>query len=307
MGCRLVRNAIAATLALCCAAALAQPKPPKIIENNGDIKFRAVLDRVQDTTQPKIGGGAELDTRDWPATVEAKSDLIPCTGTLIGAEVLLTAAHCVGHGKRATITFDNGDTVNGECRRHPDYSLSSNPSLDWALCRMEKVDRWGLYFERLNLASAGIKKNSSVTLAGYGCVNLKKPDKVDGKLRGGTAAIQSVPQPQAQWPHWFTTVKATDANGIFACPGDSGGAVYIVRANGMRQVVAVTSAVGADESDPDTYRVSYLATASSGALAAFLKEWQVKDQPMDPSTNQPKPKPHVCGVDPEAVKCRPAN
>jgi hypothetical protein len=53
--------------------------------------------------------------------------------------------------------------------------------------------------------------------------------------------------------------------------------------------------------------VSYLATASSGALADFLDDWLRNGQPLDPDTGQPKPRPHVCGVDPEAVKCRTAN
>jgi hypothetical protein len=280
---------VSVTLVALWASAAAQT-PPRLVVNNGDIVFRALLDRKQDPLQPKIGNGDVLNTKEWPATVEADSDGIPCTGTLLGPEVLLTAAHCVGDDKIATIKFDDKSTVSGKCARHPDWS-ESNRSPDFALCRMTTIDRKGLLFEHLVLDASSITVGSRLFIVGYGCIDLTKQTR-DGLLRGGGTAIKSLPVTAGIWPHWLLTERADESGGSFACPGDSGGAAYIVRSDKSRRVVAVLSAVGDISSEPD-YTTSYLSTTGSGALASFLSTWRKEGKPL------------VCGLPPNPPKCRP--
>lgn len=269
----------------------AAQKAPRLVVNDGDIVFRAMLDRKQDPLQPKIGNGAVLVTKDWPATVEASSDGVPCTGTLIGPEVLLTAAHCVGDKKIATIKFDDKSTVSGKCARHPDWS-ENNRSPDFALCRMKAIDRKGMLFEHVALDTSAVKVGSRLFIVGYGCIDLTNRT-TDGLLRGGSTTVKTLSNAGGIWPHWLLTERADESGGSFACPGDSGGPAYLVRSDKSRRVVAVLSAVGDLASEPD-YTSSYLSTAGSGALASFLTTWRTDGKPL------------VCGLPPNPPKCRPA-
>ena len=287
--------AISTSAQLAPSAAIPPPVLPEFRTNNGPLTFVPVSDHVSDTAQPQLGNGVIANVQKWPASLVASAAGETCTATLVGQRTLLTAAHCVGDGEEIGVQFDKGSPpVKGTCSRAPGWT-ASEPSNDWALCLMnEPVKRPGLVFELVSLDPSPLKPGLRLTAGGYGCQDLKKQKlEVPPVFRIGSLYIDRPPVPGGTWPNWIFTVAATDASKSFVCPGDSGGAVYLVRADQSRQIVAVVSAVQSDPSSKD-YKVSYLAAVSTTAGRAFIEAWATK------------PTREICGLSPSAVGCRPA-
>jgi hypothetical protein len=100
-------------------------------KNNGGIIFKAVSELNQETSTPKLGNAETADPTKWMASFYSGSGNFECTSTLIGPQTLLTAAHCVGNGKKASIVLA-GKTYSGPCTQHTDYP--GDASADYALC-----------------------------------------------------------------------------------------------------------------------------------------------------------------------------
>ena len=279
------------------APSAANPPPvlPEFRTNNGPLTFAPVSDHVSDTAQPQLGNGVIANVQKWPASLVATAAGETCTATLVGQRTLLTAAHCVGDGEEIGVQFDKGSPpVKGTCSRAPGWT-TSEPSNDWALCLMkEPVKRPGLVYELVSLDPSPLKPGLRLTAGGYGCQDLKKQKlEFPPVFRIGSLVIDRPPVPGGTWPNWIFTVAATDTSKSFVCPGDSGGAVYWVRADQSRLIVAVASAVQTDPSSKD-YKVSYLAAVSTTAGKTFIEAWATK------------PMQEICGLSPGAVDCRPA-
>lgn len=283
--------------------ASAQPDPPVVAQvpvlpafstNNGSLIFAPVSDFVSDTAQPQLGNGVIANVQKWPASLVADAAGETCTATLIGPRTLLTAAHCVGDKKEIKIQLKKGaDPLTGTCSRAPGWT-ETTPSNDIALCLMaEPVKRPGLVYEWVSLDPSPLKTGLRLTAGGYGCQDLKKKKlEVPPVFRIGPLFIDRPPTPGQTWPNWIFAVAATDASKSFVCPGDSGGAVYWVRADQSRLIVAVMSAVQTDPASKD-FKVSYLAALSTEAGKAFIEGWAKT------ATQE------ICGVPPGPGDCRP--
>lgn len=267
-------------------------KTPKMKVNDGDAGFIALANLTQSTGQPKLGVGTIVNTKLWPASFVSKSDSETCTSTLIGPRVLITAAHCVGEAKKASITYTNGKVFTGTCSRYPEWS-DKQPSADFALCHMDApVKMPGLQYEFISLDKLKITKNQELVAGGYGCTDLETQTIEEPPLfRVGSLFVDKPPGSMFSWPNWIATRPGVAGSATFVCPGDSGGAVYIVRNSGARAVVAVISAVGAEKGQSN-YMVSYLAAISSDAGTNFIGDWLKKT------------KAQVCGIDVGLVNCR---
>ena len=135
---------------------LRKSNPPHLDVNEGGVSFFPVSERNQDETRPQLGNGSVANTREWPASFIAKSGSATCTATLIGPRTLLTAAHCVGDGATATVSYLNTPIISGICRRPTSWSVVE-PSNDWALCLMEKeIIRNGLAYEAISLDASAV-------------------------------------------------------------------------------------------------------------------------------------------------------
>jgi hypothetical protein len=282
-------------MALCMLAApssAAPLRPPAININNGDTGFIALSDMTQSTGKPKMGNGVVVNTKLWPASFVSSSAQGSCTATLIGPRVLMTAAHCVGQGKMARITYADGQVFDGVCKRFPQWSAHS-PSADFALCHMQAVvKKSGLQYEYISLDPVRITKGLQLLAGGYGCTDLESQTVENPpEFRIGSLFIDKLPTVMPAWPEWIATTPGTPGEAAFVCPGDSGGAVYAVKENGARAAVALISAVGADKSQND-YLVSYLAALSSAAGKKFVTDWLAE-------TNE-----RVCGVGSAPSDCR---
>ena len=138
--------AAAALCALMAASSASQAQPrefPKAVQNPGGV----VVNPVELLRQPGVGplliGGKEARTEDWRASFHSRSAIETCTATLIGPDVLLLAAHCVGNGQDVTIALDGKppapgtNTVSGPCTHSDRYKNGlDDPSADYALCKL---------------------------------------------------------------------------------------------------------------------------------------------------------------------------
>lgn len=270
---------------------------PRIKVNDGSLEVSAVPDLAQDPLGPRLGNGAVATPSDWPASAVAKS----CTATLIGPQVLLTAAHCVGNGSTVTVRNAGLPDFTGVCTRHSKWSLQ-NLSPDVALCLMAPMARTGLFFESIQLDSTHVASGKRLILGGYGCTDLdKQEDEIPPLFRIGPAVVAIAPGGSATWPQWLTTQPAKTGSLSFACPGDSGGAAYRIPAAGIRGVVGVISAVNDDKLAAD-YKATYIAALASNEIRNFIQKW-VADTATKTVDNKPV---RICGVDLFDLPCRPA-
>jgi hypothetical protein len=83
-----------------------------------------------------IGPGTkQSDPAAWPATfVFRNKSNGACTATVIGEQVVLTAAHCISDGDVGSLKPDPQTTVKLTCNQHPNY-IKGDKSADFALCR----------------------------------------------------------------------------------------------------------------------------------------------------------------------------
>jgi len=278
---------------------------PKV--NDGDLSLQSAAALIQDPLGPKLGNGSVAVPGDWPASGISDSD---CSATLIGTQVAITAAHCVGNGARLNIKNADGSSFSGICHRHQSWSRESNLSPDVALCLMQPMAKAGLFFESLLLVPAPLAKGQKLLLSGYGCRDLETQQRDNPpKFRIGNALVNVEAGQLAGWPNWVRTESATSTSMSFACPGDSGGSAYFSPGDGRRAIVAIISAVDADKSQP-TYKASYLVALATPEIQKFMRAWPLSscemqgDKPKNCKTLDGAP-PKICGIDPEATKCRP--
>jgi trypsin len=259
----------------------AQPRTPG--KNEGDASFKAVKDLNQETNAPKLGNAEPADPLQWQASFYSWSGNVACTSTLIGARVLLTAAHCVGDGKRASIRLEDKE-YSGPCTHHPHYATDA--SADYALCHLEDAVG-GVPYEMINTKAEDLKKGMRLRLSGYGCVTLTGFGPNDGIYRIGEAPITGLPGEIDGEANTITTVSLMFEDALL-CKGDSGGPAFIEsEISSARKVVSVNSRVWPE------MRRSYLSSLTSPAASNWIAKWIGAG-----------PDRHVCGFSPEAQGCR---
>lgn len=253
-------------LLLTTASALAQEKPPKPIQNDGDVAFSSVELLPQEGTGPVLIGGSEARAVDWPASFYSSAAGSRCSATLVGPQALILAAHCVGNGKRSTISFRDKQ-YGGKCTHAEPYKAGTgDDSADYALCFMEQPIL-GLRYETINREAARLKINSEIILTGYGCTQAPTSKSSepsggnDGIFRVGTARISRLPgdiEPN--------TILIEDD--VVICPGDSGGGAFIqFLGSGRRLLVSVNSRVWFEK------KRSYLSSITTADATTFLEAW----------------------------------
>lgn len=154
-----------------------------------------------------------------------------CTGTAIGRDLVLTAAHCVAAGASATVVErDDGRRPRivrvAAAERHPSFDL------DTAVARGETADLALLKLaEPLSpqRAPAMLSEREIVligerfTVAGYG-VTIDGGDSRLGPLR--TATLMAVRAPSQLHFQLADPVTRGETTGLGACSGNSGGPVF---------------------------------------------------------------------------------
>lgn len=232
--------------------------------------------------------GTVRDPVDFPANKYARSGNSACSSTLVGPEVLKTAAHCVRDGGTMTFSHD-GKTYQSRCTHHRDYDFTSwlvldaaltdgvpfkevvprriltteqlrNATADWALCKVS-APVTGLTYETFARDPKLLVKGGKLLLAGFGCTNPGGGGGNDGKYRTGQAEITDLPGPGQD--HDIVT-----RGGGALCFGDSGGeaAVQVGQTEAERLYVGVNSR-------GDIRRMSYLPAVTQPTFQEFAEKW----------------------------------
>jgi hypothetical protein len=236
------------------------------------------------SVRPQIDGGTKQDPVVWPATLKYYlNGFFACTSTIVGERVVITAAHCLDENAATQIRFDDQNVVNLSCNHHPRYQ-PSYLFADVALCfSASPIPAAKFAFENLDLRVTTVRMGTSLFLLGFGCrdvLDVDNPAK-SGQLYGGSAKVFKLPTRDED--HISTN------DGVVICPGDSGGAGYILAAQGEpggpRSIIGINSGYYAQA------RVSAI-TPLTGLVAAFISDWSTDN------------KATICGVHGPASNCR---
>jgi hypothetical protein len=223
-----------------------QPLPPKPT---------ALDDKIYST----LIGGDEARAEDFPATVYSTDGSGRCTATLIGPQVLITAAHCVDNGGQVFFTLLTGQQHRGVCQHHPDYD--NNKTADWALCRLE--EEADVEFETLSMDRTIPARGDRILLTGYGCTAQGGGGGNDGTLRYGFAEVIQTPRSG----NWDIITRGS----VALCFGDSGGPAFHTYGSedptGRRVMISVNSRGNIKDT-------SYLSkTLQNSVFSGWLKAW----------------------------------
>lgn len=210
---------------------------------------------VTPETSRNLDRTCKLTTREFPASIpiiEARTLISFCSGTLVGPQTLLTAAHCALYraGPRRKIA-EGVHAVTPAIQSLTECLIPASagkfaPEDDVALCHLEKPSQRP-HFESLLVGSEKLRKSGVVVLTGFGCQSLDIPsDLMRGSKSGfcaGEAEVESAPGQLAPSLPSIARLKFDPSRLAAACPFDSGGAVMNLetrgRYAGARQIIGV--------------------------------------------------------------------
>jgi secreted trypsin-like serine protease len=160
-----------------------------------------------------------------------------CTGTVIGRDLVLTAAHCVAGKKLLAVAYpENGTHVLQRVvarATHPEYSRKARVSIDLAVLRVENALPRRLVALPLDRGGSEGGVGASVRLAGFG-ISVDSDANSAGRLRSAQAVVLPRHFPR------FLRLGSGDAprlSDLAICTGDSGGPV--LDAGGTRVIGVV--------------------------------------------------------------------
>lgn len=226
---------------------------------------------------PAVTGAQPASPDAWPATRIFLTPGGGCTATVVGARVVLTAAHCVADGEAGTVELPGGPAPI-TCDHHPGYRLG-NVSTDFALCHAS-ADFSGFAFENVSASLAHARPGAPVTLLGYGCVEPGGFDRSFGVLHSGVATVTAGP--------FGDNAYTVTQGGAALCFGDSGGAAYYttVQTLDSRVVIGVNSR-------GDINTLSYLSSTATPTFVEWALGWAATRSLA------------ICGLHAQAKGCRP--
>ncbi len=201
--------------------------------------------------------GTVVDQSLYPASVMVTSGGGSCTGTVVGKNVMIIAAHCVDHGATATFSA-GGKRYSSVCSQASLYRRDVDHDL--ALCRTSQ-EITGIEYENISVTAGLVQPGAKVLLTGYGCRDVGGSGGADGKYRIGEATVSRLPQV----PYNYDYVTE---NGGALCFGDSGGpAFYSPTGDASDRVVISVNSKG------NIRDISYITDLSTQASTEFIKLW----------------------------------
>ena len=266
----------------------------------GSLSFVSLRDHAASGEVLLANGKKVEDPELWAAVVVANRKSGFCTASLVGPNVLLTAAHCVDalDSREPSRTISGTLTIGGKtraisyCAMSAPYAAAPIPdrdvprsSEDFAVCEV------GGDFSEITLetlSSSRVKDRAIVLLSGYGCTKVwvfanQLRSSTEGKraLRVGPAQIEATGMFDASNAKGSYLRSRAEDDEPIVCPGDSGGPVFIGadlnNPGGKRRVVAVNSKVTAVADGGSYDYLSFLAAVSDASFNKLLTDWQAKN------------------------------
>lgn len=198
----------------------------------------AQAEDVEESESSIIGGTATTKYEAVGALVDAEDGEPFCTGTVIAARRVLTAAHCLVGLRAANVRFVLGPNAYApeaelrvaRVRPHPAYDDDDDDSeADIGIVDLaEDADVTPIPRNTSKLDDSWIGKKA--TFVGYGVTNAKTGTGI-GKKRVVTMPITEL----------YETELVYEKRGAQTCSGDSGGPALAKNAGGETVVIGVTS------------------------------------------------------------------
>lgn len=235
--------------------------------------------------KPEVVNGTPQDPATWPATMILKVGIEGCTATVVGPNVILTAAHCLKSASKGKVNVPGSAAIDVTCTKHPAYTPTStdpNTALDFALCvAADTIKLAGSAgYERIGTDRALTVRGTSVLLLGYGCTETGGFDHGFGVLHRGKAKIDRVTV--------GSTIYLLTVGENAVCYGDSGGATYALTDmnNNRRVIIGVNSRGNIVDS-------SFISPTATDEFVEWAFVWaQANDNAL------------LCGLHPATPNCR---
>lgn len=213
-----------------------------------------------------VGGRGSMvgDPRRFPATFFATANGLQCTGTLVGPRVMMIAAHCVRDGGRVRLG-QTGAGPAGSCNTMPG-GYPGEISGDYAFCRLDAPVELPRY-ETMEFDPAALAARPELFAVGYGCTEPRTGAGAGG-FHTGRLPLNTLPPEDSRYPNF----AISDPNLSFICPGDSGGAVYLLRGSQDSRRATALASHYADQRPPNAAEgpiYSYLSVLSTPAARDF--------------------------------------
>ena len=176
-----------------------------------------------------------------------------CSGTVIAARAVLTAAHCLESGTASVKVFPGtGDQIASQSfAHHPSYNPSDNTSFDvGVVLTTDDIGRPAVPL----LLSRDTRVGETAVIAGWG----KDQNQITATLRAGSATITAVSSllVQTEYTSNFSSV----------CQGDSGGPL-LLQEGGTWAIAAVISA---NSTLACSFGTNYFANLRNPDISAFI-------------------------------------
>lgn len=206
----------------------------------------------------KLINGTPVNPGDFDEVVYISFGNARCTGTIVGPEVMITAAHCGSNGSTATFQVKQNQ-YSAVCTRAPLYPIKDH---DVMVCKIKKP------VTGIKFASVGgsARKGMKISLAGYGCISPNNGGSGgnDGILRWGQTEIVG-------FSFWDMVLKSS--GGAALCFGDSGGPAFLKLNNPATEPHTLLGV----NSKGNIRNTSYDARLDTKDSQGFLGSWQMRN------------------------------